>query len=233
MTTVFVTSSGTGIGKTFVCCRLIGALRQRLRIRAIKPVVTGFPATVSGKGLDDDTVVESDTGLILRAQGLPLTPETIAATSPWRFREPLSVDMAAAREGRTLPFDEQLSFSRSPAGIDLNLVEGVGGVMAPLDGSHTVLDWIAALEARTLLVVGSYLGALSHSLSAHAALAGRGIVTTAIVISESAAEPVPTAETARSLRRFVGDTPVLILPRDTNADAAVLAALLLEKIDRT
>lgn len=232
MTSVFVTSSGTGIGKTFVCCRLIGALRHRLRIRAVKPVVTGFPETAAGRILADSAVAESDTGLILRAQGLPLTADTLAATSPWRFRKPVSVDMAAAREGRTLPFDELLGFSRSPPGIDLNLVEGVGGVMAPLDARHTVLDWIAALEARTLLVVGSYLGALSDSLTAHAALAGRGITTTAIVISQSPAEPVPTAATAESLRRFVGDTPVLILQRDANADAAGLAALLLQETGR-
>jgi len=219
MTTLFVTSSGTGIGKTLVCCRLLEALPRGLRLRAIKPVVTGFGADVP----------ESDTGRILRAQGLPLDPDAIAATSPWRFREPLSADMAAAREGRAIDFDELVRFSREPTGIDLNLIEGIGGVMAPLDGSHTVLDWIAALEARTLLVVGSYLGALSHSLTAHAALAARGLPIAAIVISQSPEEPVPTAETAASLERFVGDTPVLILPRDEKANAAELAALVLKK----
>ena len=223
MTTVFVTSSGTGIGKTLVCCRLLEALPQGLRVRAIKPVATGFGPAIA----------ESDTGRILRARGLPLDQDTIAATSPWRFREPLSADMAAAREGRAIDFDELVRFSRAPAGIDLNLVEGIGGVMAPLDGSHTVLDWIAALEALTLLVVGSYLGALSHSLAAHAALMARGVPIAAIVISQSAEEPVPTAETAASLGRFVGATPVLTLPRDEKANAAELAALVSKKIVRS
>jgi dethiobiotin synthetase len=234
MATLFVTGSGTDIGKTFVSCRLLAALPRELRVRAVKPVVTGFP----GEGTDpkasdtaiatvpDPAVAESDTGRLLRAQGLPLNRDTIVATSPWRFRAPLSADMAAAREERRIDFNELVAFCRAPARVDLNLVEGIGGVMAPLDDQHTVIDWIAALEARTLLVVGSYLGALSHALTAHAALNARGIETVAIVISQSLIEPVPTTETAASLSPRVGATPVLILPRDENASAAELAALL-------
>ena len=241
MTTVFVTSSGTGIGKTFVCCRLLEALPRGLRVRVVKPVVTGFPSELadaaSGGAANAaaaarSAIAQADTGRILGAQGLPLDADARAATSPWRYRARLSPDMAAARERRPIDFDELVKFSRAPAGVDLNLVEGIGGVMAPLDGIHTVLDWIAALEARALLVVGSYLGALSHSLTAHGALTGRGVPIAAIVISQSAEEPVATAETAASLRRFVGKTPVLVLPRDEKANAAELAAPVLEKIVR-
>ena len=95
----------------------------------------------------------------------------------------------------------------------MTLIEGIGGVMVPLDAEHTVLDWIAALEAPTLLVVGSYLGSLSHSLTAAAALRERGVPLAGIVVSESEAEPVPTAETAATLARFVEGVPVRLLPR--------------------
>ena len=241
MATLFVTGSGTGVGKTFVCCRLLAALPRGLRVRAVKPVITGFPAEDEAPAEAESAarapagaaLAESDPGRILRAQGLPLDAGTIRATSPWRFREPLSADMAAARAGRAIDFAELLRFSRAPDGIDLNLVEGIGGVMAPLDGTRTVLDWIAALEASAVLVVGSYLGALSHSLTAHAALAARRVSTVAVVVSQSADEPAPTAETAASLRRFVGATPVLVLPRNEKASAAELAALVLQKIGRS
>jgi dethiobiotin synthetase len=253
--TFFVTSSGTGIGKTFVCCRLLAALPVGLRIRAVKPVVTGFPdkvtnsmgadgaasivsaaSTVSDTAMVADsavaTVAASDTGRLIQALGLPLNAGSIEATSPWRFREPLAADMAAARENRQIDFSELLAFSRAPADVDLNLVEGIGGVMAPINAERTVLDWIAAIDARAVLVVGSYLAALSHSLTAFTALGARGIGTTAIVISQSEDEPVPTAETAASLRRFVGATPVLTLPRTAHAGAAEVAALLLKEIGR-
>jgi dethiobiotin synthetase len=85
--------------------------------------------------------------------------------------------------------------------------------MVPLDAEHTVLDWIAALGAPALLVVGSYLGTLSHSLTAAGALRARGVTIAGIVVSESEVEPVPAAETAATLARFVAPVPLLVLPR--------------------
>ena len=43
------------------------------------------------------------------------------------------------------------------------LIEGIGGIMVPLDARHTVLDWMNALDLPLLLVAGSYLGSLSHT----------------------------------------------------------------------
>jgi dethiobiotin synthetase len=95
----------------------------------------------------------------------------------------------------------------------------------PLDGTHTVLDWMAAVGAPALLVVGSYLGTLSHGLTAALALRTRGIRTLGIVVSESAEQPVPVGETAAALARFLPSTPVRILPRGGNACEMVLSGL--------
>jgi dethiobiotin synthetase len=216
MKTLFVTASGTDIGKTYVCCRLIEALSAEFKLRCIKPVVTGF---------DEETQDSSDTVRLLNAQNLRIDAGSIAATSPWRFRAAISADMASARESRTIPFDDLAAFSEPRAGFDLNLVEGIGGVMAPIDSQHTVLDWIAAIETEVLLVTGSYLGSLSHALSAIDVLTRRDRMPIAIVVSQSLVEPVPTAETARSLERHCGGIPLKILARDDAADAALLATL--------
>ena len=206
MTTVFVTSSGTGIGKTFVTLRLIAELKgSGRRVRALKPVASGFDAADAER---------SDSGLLLRAQGLEITQANLDAVSPWRFAAPLSPDMAAARERRSIPFDALVAHCRAAeqkSGV--TLIEGIGGVMVPLDGEYTVLDWIDALEAPALLVVGSYLGSLSHSLTAAAALREHGVTLAGIVVSESEEEPVPTTETAVTLARFVAPVPVRVLPR--------------------
>jgi dethiobiotin synthetase len=211
MTTLFVTSTGTDIGKTHLCCQLITAWRSNLRIRCIKPVVTGF---------DPAAPESSDTARLLDAQQLPLDRNRIGATSPWRYRAPLAADMAARRENTAVPFDELVAFSASPPDIDVNLIEGIGGVMAPIDTSHTVLDWIAALETSVLLVVGSYLGSLSHTLTAVDVLQRCERRPIAIVISASLNEPVSTDETASTLKRFCGDLPIAILPRAPAATAA-------------
>ena len=206
MTTLFVTSSGTGIGKTFVTLKLIAELKAAgRRVRALKPVASGFDAAHPADG---------DTGELLRALELEPTAANLDALSPWRFAAPLSPDMAAARERRTVPFDALVAHCRAAGRSgDVTLIEGVGGVMVPLDGEHTVLDWIAALEVPTLLVVGSYLGTLSHSLTALTALQQRGIAVAGIVVSESEDQPVPAAETAATLARFVGPMPFRVLPR--------------------
>jgi len=218
MTTLFITGSGTDVGKTFVACGLLRTLPANLRVRCLKPVVTGF---------DETAARDSDPGRLLAACGLGVDAAAVAAISPWRFRAPLSADMAAAREDRCIVFDELLGFCRSAAGIDVTLVEGIGGVMAPLDERHTVLDWIEALDAVVVLVVGSYLGSLSHSLTAARAIVERRGRIAAIVVSQSEDEPVATDETAAVLRRFLPGTPVLCWPRHDESAAGELVGCVL------
>jgi len=137
--------------------------------------------------------------------------------SPWRFKAPLSPDMAAARERRAIPFSELLDFCRAPRPVDVTLIEGIGGVMVPLDHEHTVLDWIAELGFPVLLVAGSYLGTLSHTLTAVAALRARGVEPVAVIVSESEAQPVPLEETAQTVRQFIAPVAVAALPRHSVA----------------
>jgi dethiobiotin synthetase len=207
VTTVFVTASGTSVGKTFVTLKLVAELKAAGRpVQALKPVASGFDAA-RPEG--------SDTALLLRAQGLDFTPANLDAVSPWRFAAPLSPDMAAARERRSIPFDALVAHCRTACRRSslTTLIEGVGGVMAPLDEEHTVLDWIAALAVPPLLVVGSYLGTLSHGLTAAAALRGRGVPARAVIVSESPEQPVPAAETAATFARFLAPAAVHVLPR--------------------
>ena len=205
MTTLFVTSSGTDIGKTFVTVQLIGELRAAgYRTRALKPIATGF---------DTAAVAQTDTGRLLHALNLPATATNVDSISPWRFAAPLSPDMAAEREHRAIPFGELVDFCRTATTADVTLIEGIGGVMVPLDREHTVVDWIAALRAPALLVVGSYLGTLSHTLTAIAALRERGCTLAAVIVDESTEQPVPLTETAATIRRFTPGVPILTIPR--------------------
>jgi dethiobiotin synthetase len=207
MSAFFVTATGTDVGKTFVTCGLIRALRTRGRnVTALKPVMSGFePAEATG----------SDAGLLLEALGRPVTPEAIAEISPWRFAAPLAPDMAAAREGRTLDFDELLRFSRDAiaAKHDTLLIEGVGGLMSPVTADRIGLDWIVALRLPVILVAGTYLGTISHTLSALDVISRRDLAVAALVISETAGSPVRLDETRDSIARFAPKIDVAALPR--------------------
>lgn len=207
MSAYFVTSTGTDIGKTFVTAGLIRYLRQSSQpVAALKPVVSGY----------DSSVVEtSDPAVLLRAMERPVSADEIAAIAPFRFRAPLSPDTAAAREGRSIDFDELLKFSRDAvaANTGLTFIEGVGGIMVPLDAERTVLDWMAALGLPVILVVGGYLGTISHTLTALDVLAKRGLRIAAIVVSEKDNDTVPLDDTVASIARFAGGVEVIGLPR--------------------
>lgn len=226
MSTLFVTSTGTDVGKTFVMRALIEQLRATgRRVGALKPVASGF---------DPAAAQNSDTGLLLHALDRPLDPAGFDAVSPWRFRAPLSPDMAAARENRRIDFAELVAFCRRARETDMTLIEGIGGVMVPLDDRHTVLDWIAALQCPVLLVAGSYLGTLSHTLSAALALRESGCIVAGIVVNESVEQPVPPGDTASVLRRFTAPVPVVVAKREGKAEVGkALLALVEPQLEQT
>jgi dethiobiotin synthetase len=217
----FVTATGTGIGKTYVTAGLVRHWRSEgIAVAALKPVISGF-----------GNARESDSGVLLEAMGEAVNEETVARISPWRFAAPLSPDMAAAREGREVDFEALLAYCRNSVAAARGplLIEGVGGVMVPLDGRHTVLDWMAQLGLPAILVAGSYLGTLSHTLTAAQALSRAGVGIAALVLNDSGDGAVPVADTRASLKRFLPDSPIALLARAreaARADFARLAELL-------
>jgi dethiobiotin synthetase len=215
MNALFIAGAGTDVGKTFVAAQLIRALIARgARVEALKPVVSGFdPADWS----------TSDPGHLLNALGRPLNAETLDAISPWRYAAALSPDMAARREARAVSCRAVVDFCRTRimARPDaLVLIEGAGGVMSPVDEMTTCLDLMAGIGGPAVLVGGSYLGAISHTLTAIAAMRDRGLDLKAVVISESADAETPFGETVAAIARFAGGPPVIAAPRQTPAGAA-------------
>ncbi|HEX7946695.1 MAG TPA: dethiobiotin synthase [Phenylobacterium sp.] len=209
MRRLFVAGAHTDVGKTFCAAALLRAARaQRLTVEALKPVVSGF---------DPDDWAQSDPGRLLDALGRPLNLETLDAISPWRFRAALSPPMAARLEGASLSLAELADFCRdglAASTADLTLVEGVGGVMSPVADDGTGLDLMLALGLPTLLVGGSYLGAISHTLTALETLKARRLPVVAVAVSQDADLEAPDfRETVASVTAFAPGIAVLAAPR--------------------
>jgi dethiobiotin synthetase len=179
-------------------------------VELLKPVLTGYPSS------DSQEVADCD--VLLQASGLAITDSARDRMSPWRYRQPLSPDMAAAQQGESVPFERLCEFCAANETDGIRIIEGIGGVMVPLDPQHTVLDWISALHIPAILVAGSYLGTLSHTLTAVASLEHREIPLLGIVVSESVDNPVELATTCATLKNFCS-APIVAIPRLTGADA--------------
>jgi dethiobiotin synthetase len=207
MTTIFITATGTDIGKTFVTAGLIRHIRAAGRtVDAIKPVVSGF---------DPDAWQESDPAMLLAALGRPITLEEAGRVSPWRFAAPLSPHMAARREGGAIEFQEVVEFCRRSmaARRGVLLIEGIGGIMVPLDDRRTVLDWMSVLRIPIILVAGTYVGTMSHTLTSLEVLVRRNLNVAAVVISESEASAASLDDTVATLQRFAASIDVVGIPR--------------------
>ncbi len=220
---LFVTATGTEIGKTFVtasiCHQLLASGKP---VKAIKPIISGVTNT---------TMDGSDTAIIAESLGMDLCQATWDAISPFRYEAPLAPSMAAKLEGKSLDYESLIKFCRAEIEHnDFTLIEGVGGSFVPLDEQHLVANWISDLGLHSIVVAGSYLGTLSHITATLEAMQARGLPVHSLIISESAGANHPDfSETIAQAAQWtnVPIIPVKRLPENTKWDdkTPLLAAL--------
>jgi dethiobiotin synthetase len=157
---LFITGTDTGVGKTVATCAIAWALRRQnpgIRVGVCKPYATGCRNQREGLVSEDaealayfaDTRVDLDT------------------VNPIRFIPPMAPGPAAAVTG-TAPDIDALTRAliRIDQAHDVLLIEGVGGLLVPLDGTRpnlTVLNLAVELALPTLVVARAGLGTLSHT----------------------------------------------------------------------
>jgi dethiobiotin synthetase len=200
------------VGKTFTTCALLHAAKGQAA--GYKPIISGY----DGSGT-------TDTAEITRAGGKGKAEEI----SPWRFAAPLSPHMAAPREGRKLALDAVVKWTREKAGQPgLALIETVGGIMVPLNDKYTTLDWLKAAKLPLILVTGSYLGSISHTLTALEVIRQSGLELAALVVNESDGSSVKFDEARAGLSPFIGNIKLRIFqPRVSSwQQASAIHALL-------
>jgi dethiobiotin synthetase len=164
--TLFVTATGTGVGKTHTTLKLIDALaRKGLRVGVCKPVETGV-----------DTEPE-DAALLLQALRkvnpafCDLKPADLCAYTFPLPAAPFCADTARRIEKREI-FDK---ISELSGLCDLLLIEGAGGLMVPITEEWFMIDLIRELKAHALLVTPSRLGCINETLLSLEALKRREI----------------------------------------------------------
>ena len=193
----FVSGTDTGVGKTVVSACLVHTLGARYW----KPVQTGLAEE------------EGDTATVMRLADLP--PDRVHAPRH-ELAAPLSPEAAARLEGVRISLAD---FAR-PAGVGPLVVEGAGGVLVPLGGGALMVDLIARLGLRVVLVARSTLGTINHTLLSIEALRRRELPVHGVVMVGP-----PAPETADAIARH-GDVNLLgSVPMVAEIDARAIAAL--------
>ena len=218
MSAYMIAATGTNIGKTFTTCALVHAARAHGRaVAAYKPIISGY---VEGDA-------QSDSAQILAALG----QGEMDAISPWRFAAPLSPDMAARLEGRSLALADIVAWTQSvKPTAELTLIETVGGLMVPLNAQNTTRDWMQQMGLPLILVTGSYLGAISHTLTTLEAARAVGLKVAALIISETEGSTVDLQATRESIANHAHDIPLILAqPRVSSPSEATVIHSLLER----
>lgn len=174
---VFISGTGTDIGKTYYFCSLLKRLvKQKISVRALKPILSG---------IDKNNIYNSDTGRILESLKLPLTMENFIKVTPWYFVEAVSPHIAAREEGKVIKYDDVLDFCQPDKKCEFQFIEGAGGLMSPITQDQTNLDLIKDLNIPVILISGNYLGAISHLQTAIECLNYYNIPIEKIILNES------------------------------------------------
>lgn len=209
----FVTGTDTEIGKTHATCALLArAVQNGIAAVALKPVAAG----VDADGQNDDV------RRLMAASAVPLSARIV---NPWLLNEPLSPHIAARHAGIeiTLPPIVE-SYRAAFAQADLVLVEGVGGLYAPLSDTLSQPDLIRALDIPVILVVGLRLGCLNHALLTQAALEQTGCVLAGWIGNQIDPAFAAQDENIATLRQRIPAPCLGILPFDAHPTPASLAA---------
>jgi dethiobiotin synthetase len=218
---LLVTATDTGVGKTEVSCALLA------NARAAGIDAVGLKPAQSGVGPDEP----SDAERLGAAAGWVEPPEVVC---PYSFAAPLAPAVAARLEGRPIAFARIVELARAVAARRAAvLVEGAGGLLAPLTDRETYADLAVALGWPVLVVARAGLGTVSHTALTVEALRARGLELAAVVLNRVAPADDPSVpHNPAEIARLTGCVPVGPLPyvADIGARTAALRSELAGKI---
>ncbi len=202
MNRLFVTGTGTEVGKTVVAAVIAHTLASTgKRVTVFKPAVTG---------LDDHSADRPDHLMLRDASGSEQSDEQIA---PYRYGPPMSPHLAAALAGEEISPARLLEGARAVASRGEAFVcEGVGGLLVPLAPGYLVRDFAAGLGLPLVIAASPGLGTINHTLLTIEAARSAGLEVAMVVLTPWPGEPSAIEESNRETIAALGEVEVELLP---------------------
>ena len=152
----FITGTDTGVGKTVATACLLSLYRKHgLNVGVMKPIETGVDPECSSSA-------NSDAKFLME---IAQCADPLSQVCPIRLKTAASPYQAAKMENRPIDMDRIINSFRLLADKYENLlVEGVGGLLVPLQSNYLACDLIRDLGLPLLVVSRNALGTLNHTL---------------------------------------------------------------------
>jgi dethiobiotin synthetase len=197
---VFVTGTGTEVGKTVVASAIARTRAARgERVAVFKPAVSGM-----------DEGDEADHEQLRRAAGSDQRDDEVA---PNRFGPPVSPHLAAELAGEAIEPARLRAAAHSAAdGADFLVCEGVGGLLVPLTLGYLVRDFARDLALPLVIAAPPGLGTINHTLLTIEAARAVGLEVAAVVLTPWPGEPSDIESSNREAIARLGTVDVLTLP---------------------
>lgn len=172
---LFITGTDTGVGKSVVVGGLAKALSKRgVHAGIMKPVASGS-RSIDGKQVSEDADF---------LKRVSCVDDALDIINPYPLIAPLAPSVAARMEGIKVDFEKiKLCYEKLSQKYELLLVEGIGGLFVPLNDNEVIADLIKYLNIPVLIVVGSKLGAINHTLLTITCAKALGIEIAGIILN--------------------------------------------------
>jgi dethiobiotin synthetase len=196
---VFVTGTGTAVGKTIVAAVIARALAaEGESVAVFKPALSGLAEPG-----------EADHETLRRAAGSNQSLEEIA---PHRFDPPLSPHLAAQLAGAPIEPGRLVEAARAAAETADSLVcEGVGGLLVPLTPGYLVRDFARELELPVVVAAAPGLGTINHTLLTVEAARAVGLEVCCVVLTPWPRAPGALESSNRETLEGLARTEVAVL----------------------
>ena len=224
--TIFITGTGTDVGKTVVTRGVVRALVNRgVNLRAVKPIESGVPI-VNGRAQPHDA-----TALIRAAK----QQHSIEQTCRYMFGAAVSPHLAARMENQVIDLDEvRIFLEQASQDCDLLLSEGAGGLMVPITETTLFADFVASFKAELLIISPNILGTINTTLLTIEAARKRDIPILGVILNHGENNSVKNDEAIALFGQvpIIGTFPCLDDIDDDDALAAAAAQYLdLDKLN--
>lgn len=218
---VFITGTGTDIGKTYATALIIKKLRE-------SGFNTGYyKAALSGAEERDGRLIPGDAEYVCKTAGIDKDPSECVS---YIYKNAYSPHLAALIEGNPVEMDVITEdFKKAASEYDYITVEGSGGIVCPIRYDKKIMleDIVRTLELPSIIIADAGLGTINSIVLTVEYMRRRSLRVNGIVFNNCHTGSLLEENNAKMVEELTG---IKILAKiehganDIDADAAALAA---------